>query len=222
MVVQVKHVLGDQELHRVRELLAGAKFQDGRRSAGLSARQVKNNEEVCSEQTVSELNRIVMGNLVRHPEYKIAALPHRIAVPFYVRYGKGMAYGEHMDDPVMGEENRYRSDIAVTVFLNSPDEYEGGELVINPPFGRQPIKCPAGDAVLYPASTRHQVTPVTKGERLVAVTWVQSLVRSHEQRDLLYQLGKTREKMLRKAPDSEDSRCIDNVYLNLVRMWSEI
>ena len=220
MVVQVKHVLGDQELHRVRELLASAEFQDGRLSAGLSARQVKNNEEVCSEQTVTELNRVVMGNLVRHPEYKIAALPHRIAVPFYVRYGQGMAYGEHMDDPVMGEENRYRSDIAVTVFLNSPDEYEGGELVICTPFGRQPIKYPAGDAVLYPASTRHQVTPVTGGERLVAVTWVQSLVRSYEQRDLLYQLGKTREKMLRKAPDSEDSQRIDNVYLNLVRMWS--
>lgn len=222
MVVQVKHVIGDQELHRVRELLACAEFQDGRLSAGLAAQQVKNNEEVCSEQTVSELNRIVMGNLVRHPEYKIAALPHRIAVPFYVRYGQGMAYGEHMDDPVMGEENRYRSDIAVTVFLNSPDEYEGGELVIYTPFGHQSIKGSAGDAVLYPASTRHQVTPVTRGERLVAVTWVQSLVRSYEQRDLLYQLGKTREKMLRKAPDSEDSRCIDNVYLNLVRMWSEI
>lgn len=220
MVTQVKHVLGDQELHRVRELLASAEFRDGRLSAGPSARQVKNNEEVCSEKTISELNRMVMGNLVRHPEYKIAALPYRVAVPFYVRYGQGMAYGEHMDDPVMGEDNRYRSDIAVTVFLNSPEEYEGGELVIGAPFGRQAIKYPAGDAVLYPASTRHQVTPVTGGERLVAVTWVQSLVRSYEQRELLYQLGKTREKMLRKDPDSEDSRRVDNVYLNLVRMWS--
>lgn len=222
MVIQVKHVLGGQDLDRVRELLASADFQDGRLSAGLSARQVKNNEEVCSEKTISELNGIVMGNLVRHPEYKIAALPHRIAVPYYVRYGQGMAYGEHMDDPVMGEENRYRSDIAVTVFLNPPDEYEGGELVICTPFGRQPIKYPAGNAVLYPASTRHQVTPVTKGERLVAVTWVQSMVRSYEQRELLYQLGKTREKMLRKAPDSEDSRRVDSVYLNLVRMWSAV
>ena len=220
MVIQVKHVLGDQELHQISELLATAEFRDGRLSAGLSAQQVKNNEEVCSEKTIFKLNRIVMGHLVRHPEYKIAALPHRIAVPFYVRYGQGMDYGDHLDDPVMGEENRYRSDIAITVFLNSPDEYEGGELVISTPFGRQQIKFPAGDAVLYPASTRHHVTPVTSGERLVAVTWVQSLVRSYEQRDLLYQLGKIREKMLRKAPASEDTQCLDNVYVNLVRMWS--
>ncbi|MCY4420698.1 MAG: Fe2+-dependent dioxygenase, partial [Gammaproteobacteria bacterium] len=217
MVVQVKHVLGDQELRQVQKLLAGADFQDGRLSAGRTAQTLKNNEEVSGEEVISELNEIVMGHLVRHPEYKIAALPHRVAVPFYVRYGQGMGYGEHLDDPVMGNENRYRSDIAITVFLNSPDDYEGGELVIDTPFGQQQIKYPAGDAVLYPASTRHQVTPVTRGERLVAVTWVQSLVRSYEQRDLLYQLGKMREKMLRQAPDSEDTRCLDTVYVNLVR-----
>ncbi len=222
MVVQVKHVLGDQELRQVQKLLAGADFQDGRLSAGRTAQALKNNEEVSGEKVISELNEIVMGHLVRHPEYKIAALPHRVAVPFYVRYGQGMGYGEHLDDPVMGNENRYRSDIAITVFLNSPDDYEGGELVIDTPFGQQQIRYPAGDAVLYPASTRHHVTPVTHGERLVAVTWVQSLVRSYEQRDLLYQLGKMREKMLRKAPDSEDTRCLDTVYVNLVRMWSTV
>ena len=222
MVVQVKHVLGDQELRQVQKLLAGADFQDGRLSAGRTAQALKNNEEVSGEKVISELNEIVMGHLVRHPEYKIAALPHRVAVPFYVRYGQGMGYGEHLDDPVMGNENRYRSDIAITVFLNSPDDYEGGELVIDTPFGHQQVKYPAGDAVLYPASTRHHVTPVTRGERLVAVTWVQSLVRSYEQRDLLYQLGKMREKMLRKAPDSEDTRCLDTVYVNLVRMWSTV
>ena len=222
MVVQVKHVLGDQELRQVQKLLADADFQDGRLSAGRTAQALKNNEEVSGEKVISELNEIVMGHLVRHPEYKIAALPHRVAVPFYVRYGQGMGYGEHLDDPVMGNENRYRSDIAITVFLNSPDDYEGGELVIDTPFGQQQIKYPAGDAVLYPASTRHHVTPVTRGERLVAVTWVQSLVRSYEQRDLLYQLGKMREKLLRKAPDSEDTRCLDTVYVNLVRMWSTV
>jgi len=111
---------------------------------------------------------------------------------------------------------------AITIFLNSPNEYEGGELIIQSLNGEQSIKYPAGDAVLYPATTRHQVTPVTSGERLVAVTWVQSLIRNHEQRDLLYQLSKTREKMLRKEPDSEDTKRIDNVYVNLVRMWSSV
>ena len=221
MLVQVKYVLGKKELQHVRKLLETAEFREGRFSAGLSARQVKHTEEVGNEKPDSELNQLVVGNLTRHPEYKLAALPHRIAVPFYVRYRQGMHYGEHIDDPVMGEGSRYRSDIAITVFLNSPDEYEGGELVIHTPFGVQHIRYPAGDAVLYPASTRHHVTPVSYGERLVAVTWVQSLVRSDERRNLLYQLGRTRERLLRKNPDCEDTKRVDNVYVNLVRMWGE-
>ena len=222
MIVQIKHVLGDKELEQIHKYLKDAKFKDGKLSAGLVAKEVKNNEELAEEKIITELNRLVMGNLVRHPEYQHAALPHRIAIPFYVRYKKDMHYGEHIDDPIMGEGDQYRSDIAITVFLNSPDEYEGGELNIQTPYGDKNIKLPAGDAVLYPASTRHQVTSITKGERFVAVSWVQSLIKNHEQRDLLYQLSKTREKMLRKDPLSEDTKRIDNVYVNLVRMWSEV
>ncbi len=222
MIVQIKHLLGEKELKQVHKLLDGAEFRDGKFSAGLTAQQVKNNEELFNEKIITELNDIVMNNLVRHPEYKQAALPHRIAVPFYARYKQGMQYGEHIDDPIMGEGDRYRSDIAITIFLNSPDEYEGGELVIQTPYGTQKIKYPAGDAVLYPASTHHQVTLITSGERFTAVTWVQSLIRNHEQRDLLYQLSKTREKMLRRDPTSEDTKRIDNVYVNLVRMWSDV
>ena len=222
MIVQIKHVLGEKDLKHVQELLQNAQYKDGKLSAGLAAQLVKNNEELSEDKIITELNHIVLGNLVRHPQYQRAALPNRIAVPFYARYKKDMHYGEHIDDPIMGEGNRYRSDIAITIFLNPPHEYEGGELVIQTLYGDKNIKLPAGDAVLYPASTRHQVTPVTKGERLVAVTWVQSLIKNHEQRDLLYQLSKTREKMLRKDPNSEDTKRIDNVYVNLVRMWSEV
>lgn len=222
MIVQIKHVLGEDKLKQVQNLFQSTEFRDGKLSAGFTAQKVKNNEELANEKIVTELNQIVMGNLVRHPEYKLAALPHRIAVPFYVRYKQGMGYGEHIDDPIMGEGDRYRSDIAITVFLNSPEEYEGGKLAIQTSYGIQNIKYPAGDAVLYPASTRHQVTPITNGERLVAVTWAQSLIRNHEQRDLLYQLSKTREKMLREDPNSEDTKRIDNVYVNLVRMWSDV
>jgi len=222
MIVQIKHVLGENDVSQVKKLLSCAEFQDGKLSAGLAAQQVKNNQELANEKISKDLNNIVMNNLVRHPEYQHAALPYRVAVPFYGRYKQGMYYGEHIDDPVMGEEQRYRSDIAITIFLNSPNEYEGGELVIQTPYGTQIIKYPAGDAVMYPATTRHQVTPITSGERLVAVTWVQSLIRNNEQRDLLYQLCKTREKMLRKDPDSDDTKRIDNVYVNLVRMWCSV
>ena len=222
MLVQIKNILGDAELQKIQELLKTAKFRDGHLSAGMAAQQVKNNLEVSDEDIISLLNNIVMNNVVRHPIYQHAALPHRIAAPFYARYENGMEYGEHIDDPIMGQGDRYRSDIAMTIFLNSPEEYEGGELIIQTPYGEQIIKSNAGDAVLYPATTRHRVSKVTSGKRLVAVTWVQSLVRDNEQRDLLYQLSKTREKMLRKDPDSEDTKRIDTVYVNLVRMWSEI
>jgi PKHD-type hydroxylase len=223
MLVHINHILGISELNKIQELLKHAEFRDGRLSAGLAAQQVKNNLEVADESIITSLNNIVMNNLVRHPEYQHAALPHRIAEPFYARYETGMEYGEHIDDPVMGIGNeRYRSDLAMTIFLNSPEKYEGGELVIQTPYGEQCIKSNAGDAVLYPATTRHHVAKVTKGERFVAVTWVQSLIRSNEKRDLLYQLSKTRKKMLRKDPDSEDTKCIDNTYVNLVRMWSEV
>ncbi len=120
MIIQLKHVLGNQQLDRIRELFDNAKFRDGKFSAGRSAQQVKHNEELADADIIAELNHVVVGNLVRHPEYRRAALPHRIAVPFYARYKEGMRYGEHVDDPIMGEGDRYRSDIAITVFLNSP------------------------------------------------------------------------------------------------------
>lgn len=226
MLVNIKHILGVAELNKVQQLLKDVTFRDGKLSAGMSAQPVKNNQEVADDKVITALNNIVMNNVVRHPNYQLAALPHRIAAPFYARYENGMEYGEHIDDPIMGAANnqgdRYRSDLAMTIFLNSPQEYEGGELIIQSPYGEQSIKLNAGDAVLYPANTRHRVTKVTSGQRLVAVTWIQSLIRNNEQRELLYQLSKTREKMLRKDPDSEDTKRIDSTYVNLVRMWSEV
>jgi len=223
MLVEINNILGAAELQKIQELLKTANFRDGHLSAGMAAQQVKNNLEVADENINTSLNNIVMNNVVRHPIYKQAALPHRIAAPFYARYETGMEYGEHIDDPVMGVgTERYRSDLAMTVFLNSPEEYAGGELIINTSFGEQSIKLNAGDAVLYPATTRHRIAKVTSGERLVAVTWIQSLIRDNEQRELLHQLSKTREKMLRKDPNSEDTKRIDSTYVNLVRMWSEV
>ncbi len=224
MLIQIPHVLGQQQLASVRQLLADAQFVDGKLSAGQSAQRVKNNLELAAQsQHIEQLNNIVMGNLVRHPVYQNAALPHRVAVPFYARYTEGMAYGPHIDDPVMGPaEHRYRSDIAITVFLSEPGDYDGGELAIQTSFGEQRIKLAAGDAVLYPASSRHEVTEVTRGERLVAVTWVQSLVRDPAHRELLYQLNQAREKLLKNAPQAAETKNVDTAYVNLVRMWSEL
>ena len=223
MLIQLKNVLGPQELTIVKDLFAKANFADGKLSAGKVAAEVKNNREVASDDpTIEMLNKVVMGNLVRHPIYQRAALPLHIASPFYACYEAGMEYGEHIDDPVMGQQQRYRSDLALTIFINDPDEYQGGELVIQTEYGEQQIKYAAGNAVLYPATTRHRVEKITQGKRLVAVSWIQSLIKDNEKRNLLYQLSCAREKLLRKQSNEEHTKQVDHVYVNLVRRWSEL
>lgn len=223
MLIELKNVLGVRDIKQVQDLLAQANFVDGKLSAGMAAQALKNNQEISSQHTqlLDQLNQTVMGNLLRHKHYQRAALPLHIASPFYARYEVGMEYGQHLDDPIMGEQHRYRSDMAITVFLNAPDEYQGGELEMHSQYGIQVIKLAAGDAILYPANMRHAVKPVTQGRRLVAVTWVQSLVRDNEQRQLLYELGCAREKLLRKQPDEIHTQQVDQAYLNLVRRWSD-
>ena len=223
MLVRIPSVISKAQLQRVQNLLSKVRFIDGKLSAGMAAKRVKHNEEVAINQPqINELNTIIMGNLMRHPLYKNAALPYRVATPIYARYTQGMAYGDHVDDPVMGVEDRYRSDISITVFLNEPQSYEGGELVVRTEFGDQTIKYAGGDAVMYPSSNRHHINEVTRGERLVAVTWVQSLIRDATRRGILYELSRAREKMLVRAPDAAETKHVDTAYVNLVRLWAEL
>ncbi len=224
MLLQLEGVLDAAHLDLVRQTLARASFIDGRLSAGENAQAVKRNEELSQQdQEAVYLGKIVMGNVYQHPRFRSAALPLRASAPFFARYVPGMRYGAHIDDPVMGGGlQRYRSDLALTVFLNAPDDYQGGELVIRTAFGEQRVRLPAGDAVLYPASSLHEVAEVTQGERLVAVAWIQSMIRDATHRELLYQLDQVRERLRRQAPGSEDATGIDHVYVNLVRMWAEV
>jgi PKHD-type hydroxylase len=224
MLLTAGGILKADELALVRGWLAEAPFVDGKLSAGLAARRVKQNQELeAGAADLERLNRVVMGALARHPAYRAGALPLHVASPLYARYRPGMTYGEHLDDPIMGSGGLlYRSDVALTLFLSAPEDYDGGELVIHGPLGEQAVKLPAGDAVLYPASTLHRVAPVTRGERLVAVTWVQSLVRDPARRELLYGLNAAREKLLQTAPDADETAQVNAAYLNLIRMWSDI
>ena len=223
MLLRIPGVLDGKQLQTVRQLLAHAPFVDGKLSAGLAAKRVKHNEEVAPDAAqLKQLNDIVMGSLVANSIYRNGALPHRVAAPFYARYTSAMGYGDHIDDPVMGPGPRYRSDIAITIFLSDPNSYEGGELIIRTSFGDRDIKLAAGDAIMYPASSLHRVAPVTRGERLVAVTWVQSLVRDAAKRELLYELSLAREKLLQTLPDAEETGRVNTAYVNLVRMWAEL
>jgi PKHD-type hydroxylase len=222
MLTQIKGILDQDQLATVHRLIAAGGFQDGSASAGLAARRVKHNDELTLDPTqMSKLNNLVMGNLVKHPVYRSAAMPLKIAAPYYARYTAGMSYGDHVDDPIMGQGSElYRSDVSVTIFLNSPDDYDGGELVVQTAFGEQQVRLPAGDAVIYPSSSRHHVAEVSRGERLVAVSWIQSLVREPEKRTLLHDMNLAREALLQQQPDSEITRQVNHSYINLVRMWS--
>ena len=223
MLLQIPRVVSKDKLTVIRAILAKAQFVDGKLSAGMAAERVKNNEELASDaKEIQQLNNLVMGSLVQHPLYQSAALPIKIASPFYARYRPGMTYGDHVDDPVMGPpQGRYRSDVSTTVFLNEPEDYEGGELVIRTSFGDQRIKLPAGHAVVYPSSSLHHVAEVTEGERLVAVTWAQSMVRDAAKRELLYDLNQARENLLKQRPEEEETKRVDVAYVNLIRMWAD-
>ena len=217
MLLLIKNVLDSQRLKEVQELLATGEFVDGRFSAGMEAAKVKYNQELSPNSPLHRrLNAMVMSPLVQHPQYQAAVLPLRVATAFYARYQPGMTYGFHVDDPVMGPmSGRYRTDVSTTVFLN--DDYEGGEIVIRTAYGEQKIRGAAGDAVIYDSGSWHQVAEVTRGERLVAVTWAQSLVKDPMQRELLYQLAQAREGVINKLPQSEEEGNISKRQINLLR-----
>ncbi|RMG30448.1 MAG: Fe2+-dependent dioxygenase, partial [Gammaproteobacteria bacterium] len=217
-------VLNPAQIEEVQRLLADAPFQDGKYSAGKEARIVKHNEEMVQEhERYARLNEIVMRALVNHPRFQQAALPLRVASPFYARYRPGMTYGDHVDDPIMGPmTGRYRTDVSTTVFLNAPEDYEGGELVIRTSYGETRFKGEAGSAVVYPSHSLHRVAPVQSGERLVAVTWTQSLVRDAARRELLFELSEAREALLDRAPTDPATARVSRCYVNLLRMWAEL
>ena len=189
----------------------------------MHAKKVKSNQEIDqTTDTAIQLSKIIIGNLYSSSTFRSAALPLRSATPFFAKYGTGMKYGDHIDDPVMGEGQRFRCDIATTIFLNNPNDYEGGELVVRTPFGDQIVKLAAGDAVVYPASSLHHVNEVTKGDRLVAVAWTQSMVRDASKRELLHELNLARETLMQTSPAAEETAQVDHSYTNLVRMWAEV
>lgn len=224
MLLTIPSLLNPAQVQKIHELLADAAFVDGKLSAGFAASRVKNNEEMRQEpERMQLLVRILMASLGHNERFRFGALPHRVADPIFARYRPGMTYGDHVDDPIMGSTGpRFRSDVSMTLFLNAPDSYDGGELVMRTPFGDRRVKLPAGDAVIYPSSSLHQVAEVTRGERLVALTWIQSYVRDPAQRELLFELNQAREVLLKEAPTADHTALVDRSYSNLVRMWSDL
>lgn len=224
MQSEIKHVLSTTDLESIRSHLATAQWQSGQASAGASARTQKANEEMDqSSEGWKAINQLVVTQLYSHPVFQSMVLPSKVSAAFVSRCLPGMHYGQHIDDPIMGSLNsRYRSDVAVTVFLSDPDTYDGGELTIQSRFGPVAVKLPAGSAVAYPASSLHEVTPVTRGERVVCALWAQSMVRDAQQRELLHDLDEARQAIHQSTPKAQVTQQIEQVYANLLRLWADV
>ena len=223
MILIIPDVLTVEEQSQLQLLASQSNFVDGKETAGFRAKLVKNNEQVAKgEANKKKLQEIVTTALLRSTEFRRGAIPLRIRPPLVSRYRPGMTYGLHVDDSLMGSTlARDRTDVSCTVFINDVGDYEGGELVVHSPYGVQEVKLPARYAVIYPSGTLHEVAEVTKGERLVAVTWIQSYVRDERHRQFLYDALKIRDKLHSIDPKMPEADTASHLYTNLLRLWAE-
>lgn len=220
MNFHLRGVLDAAALQTLRDLLGTASYVEGTRTAGWHARPVKRNEQTSHDAAAQR----VMLALGQHAVFGAAAIPLRLRPPLFSRYRPGMSYGLHVDDALMGKPHPLRTDIAITLFLSDPADYDGGELVIETATGAQAFKLPAGDAILYPANTLHRVAEVTRGERHAAVLWVQSHVRDPAQREILFDLDQVRRSVWEQAGQTRtpDFERLVKTYSNLLRLWAEV
>ncbi|MDY0981425.1 Fe2+-dependent dioxygenase [Stenotrophomonas sp. CFBP8994] len=227
MLLHVPDLLTADELAHLQRALAAADWADGRETVGVQGAQVKRNQQLPDASPLkAELGRIVLAALERHPLFFAAALPLRILPPRFNRYQGGGEYGLHVDGAVMitdsqGVRSHLRSDVSCTLFLNAPEDYEGGELVISDTYGEHEVKLPAGDLVLYPSSSLHKVNPVTQGARLASFFWVQSMVRDDGARRMLLEMDGAIETLRVTGGDPGAVLQLTGVYHNLLRRWSE-
>lgn len=224
MILCISDILNNQQLTRARAALDSGQFEDGRKTAGWHARLVKNNEQMAmSGETASALRAEVEQALTSHPLFQMAVRPAKMTPLLFSRYRDGMTYGNHVDDPVMGRgEGRLRTDISFTLFLDDPDSYDGGELVTDTTAGEQSYKLPAGAAVIYPSSTLHRVQPVTRGQRRVAIGWVQSTIRDPAQREVLFDIDTARRQLFEREGKTAEFDLLTKSLANLQRFWAEI
>lgn len=225
MLVVVENVLTKKEVAAYRSQLDGATWCDGQTTAGTLSAVVKSNQQLSeTDETAIRLGHEILRRLGSHPLFISAALPERIYPPKFNRYSDGGHYGIHVDSAVMRIEHAnltLRSDLSATLFLCEPDEYDGGELTIEGEFGAQSVKLPAGDMILYPSSSLHQVLPVTKGARVSSFFWIQSMVQDSGKRETLFDLDQSIQSLTAKnGANDEDVVQLSGVYHNLLRRWA--
>lgn len=219
MIVLIGQLIDSVAVGQLRQMLGQARFVDGRATAGAQARLVKRNDQVeRDDDSLPQMRETVLQALQKSDIFHSAARPKHVQPPLFSRYVPGMEYGNHVDDAIMGG---MRMDLSFTLFLSDPDSYDGGELVIDSPSGEQDIKLPAGSAVLYPATTLHRVAPVTRGERLAAVTWVRSLIRDASRREILFDLDRVQDALFVRDGKTTETDLLAKTASNLLRLWAE-
>lgn len=226
MLLHVPQVLDRATVSRCRELLNAAQWADGRITAGSQAEKYKNNFQLPEDlDTARELRTIVLDALGKSALFFSAALPKKIFPPLFNCYtGQANSFGNHVDNAVRTHRatgNHVRTDLSFTLFFCDPEEYDGGELMIEDTFGTQSVKLPAGDLVLYPSSSVHRVEPVTRGARIACFTWLESMVRETERRRLLFEMDGAIVRLREAHGDTEDAVRFTSCYHNLLRMWAE-
>ena len=225
MIVQIPGVLTPDQVRYMREQLAASPWVDGLATAGYQGARVKDNRQIDEAAPLArELGDIVLGALERNPLFISAALPNRVYPPLFNRYEGGMHFGNHVDNAVRllpGNGAKIRTDISATLFLSSTEEYDGGELLVEDTYGAHAIKLPAGDMVMYPATSLHRVTPVARGARLASFLWIESMVRNDAQRTLLFDLDNAIQRLNASGADATACAHLTACYHNLLRMWAQ-
>jgi PKHD-type hydroxylase len=224
MLLPIINVLDKETVQQFRALLGDAQWQDGKLTAGSQAIYVKSNEQIQDQSEVAvNLGNKILRALSARPEFMSAALPKKIFPPKFNRYSNSEHYGLHVDNAIMHlpDHQIMRTDLSATLFLSEPDEYDGGELAIETNYGAQEVKLNAGDMILYPSTSLHQVKPVTRGVRVCSFFWIESMVRDNQQREMLYDLDQSIQALTadRGAADDEVTR-LTGLYHNLIRIWA--
>lgn len=219
MLITIADVLTSQDLDEIFRSYAGITFEDGRRTAGWSARLVKQNEQARESATLRLLQERLQKAVLANEIFSVAVRPKALTPLLVSRYGVGQEYGSHIDNPLM---DGVRTDVSFTLFLAPPESYGGGELVIETPGGEDEIKLPAGHLVAYPSTTLHRVAPVTRGERVVAVGWAQSYVRDPARRELLFDLETARRGLFDREGKTPEFDLLSKSAANLLRMWADV
>jgi PKHD-type hydroxylase len=218
MILAIADVLSAPDLAEVSAGLAGVTFVDGKTTAGWSARLVKNNLQATKGRKLDRLRAFIEARLAEHAVFALATQPKSFLGPLFSRYQAGHAYGTHVDDALMGG---VRSDVSFTVFLSSPDSYDGGELIIDSAAGEDAFKLLPGSVITYPSTLLHRVAPVTRGTRLAAVGWIRSYVRDSAHRELLFDLETARRSLFEREGKTTEADLLAKCAANLTRMWCD-